>query len=138
MYLESTARQNALFPIVIDQQLLYDHRQHGNGTVPKTYTGVIKKPQKFISEYQVFSQKPYLNMGYFEKVHICIPKIQYLHTRNSISADQVDFQTYFDFLSVVHTAHLHCCKVGPYLGTWVSIGTFLTIWVNKGSLFLSF
>ena len=23
----------------------------------------------------------------------------------------------------------HCSQVGPYLGTWVPIGTFLTIWV---------
>jgi len=38
-------------------------------------TGVNKKPQKFIFEYWVFSQKSYLNVGCFEKIHICIPKI---------------------------------------------------------------
>ena len=32
---------------------------------------------------------------------------------------------------------VHCCQVGPYLGTRVPIGTFLTILVPKGSLFLS-
>ena len=42
--------------------------------------GVTKKHQKFIFEYWVFSQKSYLNMWCFEKVHICIPKIPYLHT----------------------------------------------------------
>ena len=43
-------------------------------------SGVNKKHQKFIFEYWVFSQKSYLNMWCFEKIHICIPKIQYLHT----------------------------------------------------------
>ena len=43
-------------------------------------SGVHKKPQKFIFEYWVFSQKPYLNVGCFEEIHICIPKIRYLHT----------------------------------------------------------
>ena len=43
-------------------------------------TGVTKKHQKFLFEYWVFSQKSYLNMWCFEKVHICIPKIPYLHT----------------------------------------------------------
>ena len=43
-------------------------------------TGVTKKHQKFIFKYLVFSQKSYLNMWCFEKVHICIPKIPYLHT----------------------------------------------------------
>ena len=38
-------------------------------------TGVNKKPQKFIFEYWVFSQKSYLNVGCFEEIHICIPKI---------------------------------------------------------------
>ena len=42
--------------------------------------GVNKKPQKFIFEYWVFSQKSYLNVGCFEEIHICIPKIKYLHT----------------------------------------------------------
>ena len=42
--------------------------------------GVTKKHQKFIFKYLVFSQKSYLNMWCFEKVHICIPKIPYLHT----------------------------------------------------------
>ena len=44
------------------------------------YPGVNKKPQKFIFEYWVFSQKSYLNVGCFEEIHICIPKIRYLHT----------------------------------------------------------
>ena len=43
-------------------------------------TGVHKKPQKFIFEYWVFSQESYLNVGCFKKIHICIPKIRYLHT----------------------------------------------------------
>ena len=42
--------------------------------------GVNKKPQKFIFEYWAFSQKSYLNGGCFEEIHICIPKILYLHT----------------------------------------------------------
>ena len=42
--------------------------------------GVPKKHQKFIFEYWVFSQKPYLNVWCFEKVHISIPEIPYLHT----------------------------------------------------------
>ena len=37
-------------------------------------TGVNKKPQKFIFEYWVFSQKSYLNVGCFEEIDICIPK----------------------------------------------------------------
>ena len=41
---------------------------------------VNKKPQKFIFEYWAFSQKSYLNGGCFEEIHICIPKILYLHT----------------------------------------------------------
>jgi len=41
---------------------------------------VAKKHQKFIFEYWVFTQKSYLNVWCFEKVHICIPKIPYLHT----------------------------------------------------------
>ena len=45
-----------------------------------TNTGVNKKPQKLIFEYWVFSQKSYLNVGCFEEIHICIPKIRYLHT----------------------------------------------------------
>ena len=45
------------------------------------YTGVTKKHQKFIFEYWEFSQKSYLNVWCFEKVHICIPKIPYLHTK---------------------------------------------------------
>ena len=44
-------------------------------------SGVTKKHQKFIFEYWVFSQKSYLNVWCFEKVHICIPKIPYLHTK---------------------------------------------------------
>ena len=48
------------------------------GGVPSP--GVTKKHQKFIFEYWVFSQKSYLNVWCFEKVHICIPKIPYLHT----------------------------------------------------------
>ena len=32
---------------------------------------------------------------------------------------------------------IHCSQVGPSLGTRVPIGTFLTIWVPRGSLFLS-
>ena len=43
-------------------------------------TGVTKKHQNFIFEYWVFSQKSYLNVWSFVKVHICIPKIPYLHT----------------------------------------------------------
>ena len=43
-------------------------------------SGVAKKHQKFIFEYWVFTQKSYLNVWCFEKVHICIPKIPYLHT----------------------------------------------------------
>ena len=43
-------------------------------------TGVTKKHQEFIFEYWVFFQKSYLNVWCFEKVHICIPKILYLHT----------------------------------------------------------
>ena len=43
--------------------------------------GVNKSPQKFIFAYLVFSQKSYLNMWCFEKIHICIPKIQNLHTK---------------------------------------------------------
>ena len=43
--------------------------------------GVNKKHQKFIFEYRVFSQKLYLNMWCFEKVHICIPNMRYLHTK---------------------------------------------------------
>ena len=58
---------------------------------------VNKKLQKFIFEYWVFLQKSYLNMLCFEKIHICIPKIQYLHTLTSKSAYQVNFQTCFDF-----------------------------------------
>ena len=33
----------------------------------------------------------------FWKSHICIPKIQYLHTKTWKSAYHVNFQTYFDF-----------------------------------------
>ena len=44
------------------------------------YSRVNKKPQKFIFEYWAFSQKSYLNGGCFEEIHICIPKILYLHT----------------------------------------------------------
>ena len=33
------------------------------------------------AEYWEFSQKSYLNVWCFEKVHICIPKIPYLHTK---------------------------------------------------------
>ena len=39
-------------------------------------SGVNKKPEKFIFEYWVFSQKFYLNVGCFEEIHICIPKIR--------------------------------------------------------------
>ena len=39
-------------------------------------TGVNKKHEKFIFEYRVFSQKLYLNMWCFEKVHICIPNMR--------------------------------------------------------------
>ena len=46
-------------------------------------TGVTKKHQKFIFEYWVFSQKSYLNVGCFEEIHICIPKILYLHTKSN-------------------------------------------------------
>ena len=38
--------------------------------------GVNKKHEKFIFEYRVFSQKLYLNMWCFEKVHICIPNMR--------------------------------------------------------------
>ena len=41
---------------------------------------VSKKHQKFIFEYWVFSQKSYLHVWCFEKVHICITKIPYPHT----------------------------------------------------------
>ena len=30
----------------------------------------------------------------------------------------------------------HCCEKGPYIGTWVPLGTFLTFWVPIGSLFI--
>ena len=43
-------------------------------------SGMTKKHQKYIFEYLVFSQKSYLNVWCFVKVHICIPKIPYLHT----------------------------------------------------------
>ena len=81
-------------------------------------TGVNKKHQIFIFEYLVFSQKSYLNMWCFEKIHICIPKIQYLHTKTWKSAYHVNFQTYFDFLSVGVTwhpkaLHLYFCLVRP-------------------------
>ena len=52
----------------------------GSGQV---VAGVTKKHQKFIFECWVFSQKSYLNVWCFEKVHIWIPKIPYLHTYNS-------------------------------------------------------
>ena len=42
-----------------------------------TWPGVTKKHQKFRIEYRVFSQKSFLNMWRFEKVHIWIPKIPY-------------------------------------------------------------
>ena len=45
------------------------------------HPGVNKSPKKFIFAYLVFSQKPYLNVWCFEKIHICIPKIQNLHTK---------------------------------------------------------
>ena len=52
-------------------------------------TGVTQKPQKFIFEYWVFSQKSYLNMWHFKKFifaylkfDICIHKILYLHTES--------------------------------------------------------
>ena len=48
--------------------------------VGEDFPGVNKKPQKFIFEYWVISQKSYLNVGCFEEIHICIPKIRYLHT----------------------------------------------------------
>ena len=48
--------------------------------IVKIGPGVNKKPQKFIFAYWVFSQKSYLNVGCFEKIHICIPEIRYLHT----------------------------------------------------------
>ena len=44
-------------------------------------SGVNKKHQKYLFEYRVFSQKLYLNMWCFEKVHICIPNMRYLHTK---------------------------------------------------------
>ena len=44
-------------------------------------SGVNKSPKKFIFAYLVFSQKSYLNVWCFEKIHICIPKIQNLHTK---------------------------------------------------------
>ena len=43
-------------------------------------SGVNKNLQIFIFEYWVFSQKSYLNMWCLEKIHICIPKIQYLYS----------------------------------------------------------
>ena len=43
-------------------------------------SGVNKKPEIFIFEYWVFSQKSYLNMGCFEKFIFAYLKIQYLHT----------------------------------------------------------
>ena len=45
-----------------------------------SFAGVNKSPQKFIFAYLFFSQKLYLNVWCFEKIHICIPKIQNLHT----------------------------------------------------------
>ena len=51
--------------------------------------GANKKPQKFRFEYQVFSQKSYLNMGFLKKskfaylkFNICIPETQYLQTKS--------------------------------------------------------
>ena len=60
-------------------------RPCGQRDVPGVYarvnsSRVNKKPQKFIFEYWVFSQKSYFNVGCFEEIHICIPKIRYLHT----------------------------------------------------------
>ena len=46
--------------------------------------GATKKHQKFKFEYWVFSQKSYLNVWCFEKVHICTPKIPYLHNEIQI------------------------------------------------------
>jgi len=57
--------------------------QRAAALAPKIKIGearVNKKPQKFIFEYWAFSQKSYLNGGCFEEIHICIPKILYLHT----------------------------------------------------------
>ena len=51
-----------------------------NGKGIHFQVGVNKKPQKFIFEYWVFSQKSCSNMAFFEKIHICITKIRDLHT----------------------------------------------------------
>ena len=56
-----------------------DSMVKSSGTIV-VFAGVTKKQQKFKFEYWVFSQKSYLNVWCFEKVHICIPKIPYLHT----------------------------------------------------------
>ena len=52
--------------------------QSGTGIYRGLYlvAGVNKKHEKFIFEYRVFSQKLYLNMWCFEKVHICIPNMR--------------------------------------------------------------
>ena len=61
--------------------------------------GVTKKHQKFKFEYWVYPQKSYLNMWCFEKVHICIPKIPYLHTPKIL---HLHTTAYFDLLIVVY------------------------------------
>ena len=55
--------------------------------IEESDAGVNNKPQKFIFEYWVFSQKSYLNMWCFVKsifaylkFNICIPKLGNLHT----------------------------------------------------------
>ena len=62
----------SLFVFVFFGQVMSPH--HSDLT---NIAGVTKKHQKFIFEYWVFSQKSYLNVWCFEKVHICIPKILY-------------------------------------------------------------
>ena len=97
-------------------------------------------------------------MGCFEKVHICIPKIWYLHTQNSISAYQVNFQTHLDFLSEVYTVqgtcnlhecfhlqHMYCtskylsqtaCKLAIYNVTHGLVGNNCLNWTWDGKGFI--
>ena len=80
-------------------------------TPPVNWSGVNKSPQKIIFAYLVFSQNLYLNMWCFEKIHICIPKIQNLHTLNLKFAYQTNLQTCFRFFYDIITLLPGCSLV---------------------------
>ena len=71
--LSHSLQEHTLFNICITGYFLA--KNHGKYPFPAYHwAGVNRRHQKFIFEYQVFSQKSYLNTGCFEKIHICIPK----------------------------------------------------------------